>query len=56
MGLAICRRMVKRQGGDVTARSTPGRGTTFVVTLPAKQPGAAGGEYGVKEGQYAPAR
>ncbi len=34
MGLAICRRVVERHGGSITARSTPGRGATFVVTLP----------------------
>lgn len=34
MGLAICRRIAARHGGGITARSTPGKGTTFVVTLP----------------------
>ncbi|MDP9457464.1 MAG: ATP-binding protein, partial [Actinomycetota bacterium] len=34
MGLAICRRVVERHGGTITARSTPGRGATFAVTLP----------------------
>ena len=37
MGLAICRAIVERHGGDITARSTPGQGTTFIVTLPAQQ-------------------
>ena len=37
MGLAVCRRIVERHGGQITARSAPERGTTFVVTLPAKQ-------------------
>jgi signal transduction histidine kinase len=36
MGLAICRKIVERHGGTITARSTPGRGTTFIVTLPAQ--------------------
>jgi PAS domain S-box-containing protein len=35
MGLAICRKVVARHGGTITARSTPGEGSIFVVTLPA---------------------
>lgn len=34
MGLAICRRIVERHGGDITAESIPGEGTTFTVLLP----------------------
>lgn len=34
MGLAICRKIVERHGGKITARSTPGQGTAFLVTLP----------------------
>ncbi|MEM5788464.1 MAG: ATP-binding protein [Syntrophobacteraceae bacterium] len=37
MGLAICRKIVNRHGGDIQARSIPGKGTTFIVTLPVEQ-------------------
>jgi PAS domain S-box-containing protein len=37
MGLAICHRIVERHGGRITARSTPGHGTTFLITLPIRQ-------------------
>src|SRR5262249_2115361 len=41
MGLAVCRRIVERHGGAITARSNIDRGTTFVVTLPVEQLGGA---------------
>ena len=34
IGLAICRKVVERHGGTITARSKPGEGATFVVSLP----------------------
>lgn len=37
MGLAVCRKIAERHGGSITAESVPGKGTTFVVTLPVKQ-------------------
>lgn len=33
IGLAICRKIAVRHGGDITARSKVGEGTTFIVTL-----------------------
>lgn len=37
MGLAICRKIVERHQGSITATSSPGRGATFLVTLPVRQ-------------------
>jgi len=35
MGLAICKKIVERHCGEITARSELGKGSTFIVTLPA---------------------
>ena len=37
VGLAVCRRITDRHGGIITARSKPGEGATFIVTLPIRQ-------------------
>ncbi|HMJ08327.1 MAG TPA: ATP-binding protein, partial [Pyrinomonadaceae bacterium] len=37
VGLAVCRKIVERHGGTITARSTPGDGATFTASLPMKQ-------------------
>jgi len=38
MGLAIVRKIALHHGGDVTARSKPGAGAAFIITLPAAHP------------------
>ncbi|RJR32778.1 MAG: PAS domain S-box protein [Desulfobacteraceae bacterium] len=35
IGLAICKKIVDRHRGTLIAKSDPGKGTTFIVTLPA---------------------
>ena len=39
IGLAICRRIVERHHGRITASSSPGKGAVFRVTLPVKTSG-----------------
>lgn len=37
IGLAVCRKIVERYGGTITATSKKGDGTTFIVRLPATE-------------------
>ncbi len=37
IGLAVCRKIVDRHGGFITAESIPGQGATFIVQLPIRQ-------------------
>lgn len=39
IGLAICRKIVERHSGSITATSTPEAGSTFIVRLPMRQTG-----------------
>jgi light-regulated signal transduction histidine kinase (bacteriophytochrome) len=41
VGLAVCRRIVDRHHGSITARSKPGEGATFIVSVPLHQAKAA---------------
>lgn len=36
VGLAVCRRIIDRHQGSITAKSAPGQGAEFLVTLPKK--------------------
>lgn len=38
IGLAVCRRIIERHDGRITATSHPGEGSTFLIELPSRQP------------------
>lgn len=37
LGLSICYGIIKKMGGEITARSSVGKGTTFRISIPCKQ-------------------
>ena len=39
LGLPICQRIAREAGGTIECESTPGKGTTFIVRLPAARAG-----------------
>jgi signal transduction histidine kinase len=42
LGLTITQRFCRMMGGDVTVRSVPGEGSTFILVLPVARPGERG--------------
>jgi two-component system, NtrC family, sensor kinase len=42
LGLAICREIVQRHGGEIRAESQPGRGASVILSFPAAAPRADG--------------
>ena len=42
IGLALCRKIVRRHGGSIDVESEPGVGTTFTVRLPDSEPTSRG--------------
>jgi signal transduction histidine kinase len=43
IGLSVCRKIVDRHGGTITAQGELGKGATFTITLPLRQKQAQNG-------------
>jgi light-regulated signal transduction histidine kinase (bacteriophytochrome) len=41
IGLAVCRRIAERHGGELRAEGRPGEGAVFILNLPARQKGGS---------------
>ena len=51
LGLILCREFVEKNQGEITARSTPGKGSSFIFTLPRARPADTFGEILAPEGK-----
>jgi signal transduction histidine kinase len=38
IGLALCKKIIEQHNGFISARSKPGEGSTFIISLPVRQP------------------
>jgi len=52
LGLPICKRIIEAHGGNISAESMVGKGTTFRLTIPLKQRRDGGEKTWVKEPEY----
>ena len=39
LGLILCKELTDNNNGSIDVKSEPGKGSTFIVTLPLKKPG-----------------
>lgn len=46
IGLSVCKKIIERHGGKITAESAPGEGAKFIVSIPVKHKDNDGGSYG----------
>jgi len=56
LGLSITRRLAQMMGGEVTAKSKPGEGSTFMFTFAADPVSSIGGQPGDETGTRGPSR